>query len=183
MCFGQDEASSVSWDGKWTQRRARWRRGRKSYSWVWSVNITLSSVVVTLCTTSFDVKRNHTFYPRSVFYGSQNKQRLFPHIAVNWIVFITEMKSVYCAVRTAIFIWSAGEFSCLWPRCDSGLFSRRVLTAVDRIWSQASPCEICGGQCCTGTGFPLSGLDFRYQCHFHRCSILIFVYMLLFPEG
>jgi hypothetical protein len=33
-----------------------------------------------------------------VLYLSENKQRLLPHI--NWSVFITEMKSVYSAVRT-----------------------------------------------------------------------------------
>ena len=30
--------------------------------------------------------------------------------------------------------------------------SRLLLTTEDRIRSQASPCEICGGQCGTGTG-------------------------------
>ena len=35
-----------------------------------------------------------------VFYLSENKQRLVPHYSINWLVFITEMKSVYCAVRT-----------------------------------------------------------------------------------
>ena len=35
-----------------------------------------------------------------VLYLSENKQRLVPLTAVNWLVFITEMKSVYSAVRT-----------------------------------------------------------------------------------
>jgi hypothetical protein len=33
-----------------------------------------------------------------VLYLSENKQRLVP--LINWLVFITEMKSFYCAVRT-----------------------------------------------------------------------------------
>ena len=35
-----------------------------------------------------------------VLYLSENKQRLVPLTSINWLVFITEMKSVYCAVRT-----------------------------------------------------------------------------------
>ena len=35
-----------------------------------------------------------------VLYGSQNKQRLFPYTTLTyWLVFITEMEFVYCAVR------------------------------------------------------------------------------------
>ena len=30
----------------------------------------------------------------------ENKQRLVATYSINWLVFITEMKSVYCAVRT-----------------------------------------------------------------------------------
>jgi hypothetical protein len=35
-----------------------------------------------------------------VLYLSENKQRLVPLNSTNWLVFITEMKSVYSAVRT-----------------------------------------------------------------------------------
>ena len=35
-----------------------------------------------------------------VLYLSDNKQRLVPLNSINWSVFITEMKSVYCAART-----------------------------------------------------------------------------------
>ena len=35
-----------------------------------------------------------------VLYLSENKQRLVPLNSINWLVFITEMKSVYSAVRT-----------------------------------------------------------------------------------
>ena len=35
-----------------------------------------------------------------VLYLSENKQRLVATYSINWLVFITEMKSVYYAVRT-----------------------------------------------------------------------------------
>jgi len=35
-----------------------------------------------------------------VLYLSENKQRLVLLTSMNWLVFITEMKSVYSAVRT-----------------------------------------------------------------------------------
>jgi len=45
------------------------------------------------------------------------------HLSINWLVFITEMKSVYCAVRTgslnkavcalSVKVWTAGLMSCL----------------------------------------------------------------------
>jgi hypothetical protein len=43
--------------------------------------------------------------------------------------------------------------------------SRRPVTAEARVRSRVSPCEICGGQSGTGTGFPpsTSGLP----CQFH----------------
>ena len=39
-----------------------------------------------------------------VLYGSQNKQRLFPHTALTDSFFITERESVYCAVRAECLI-------------------------------------------------------------------------------
>jgi len=48
--------------------------------------------------------------------------------------------------------------------------------------SQVISCEICGGQSGTGT------ICFQYVCFsllisFHRCCTLIFIYILLLPEG
>ena len=45
---------------------------------------------------------NSTFYPHCIYvlYLSENKQRLVSLNTINWFVFITEMKSVYGAVRT-----------------------------------------------------------------------------------
>jgi hypothetical protein len=37
-----------------------------------------------------------------VLYLSENKQRLVPTYTINWLVFITEMKSVYSAIRLGL---------------------------------------------------------------------------------
>jgi hypothetical protein len=50
--------------------------------------------------------------------------------------------------------------------------ARRPLTAEDRFRSQASPCEICGGQCGSGTDFSPKTSVFPCQLSFHHCSIL-----------
>ena len=36
----------------------------------------------------------------AVYHGSQNKQRLLPYTTLKVYIFITELESVYCAVRT-----------------------------------------------------------------------------------
>jgi len=56
-------------------------------------------------------------------------------------------------------------------------FSRRPFTVEARIRSQASLCVICGAQSGTGTGFPPS------SSVSHRCSILIFILLVLKAEG
>jgi hypothetical protein len=43
--------------------------------------------------------------------------------------------------------------------------ARRLLTAETRFRSQASPCEICGGQSGTGTGFSPITSVLHYQYH------------------
>jgi hypothetical protein len=54
---------------------------------------------------------------------------------------------------------------------------RWPFNAEARVQSQVSLCKICAGQSGSGTYFsPLS-------VPFHRCSKLIFIYMLLLPEG
>ena len=58
------------------------------------------------------------------------------------------------------------DVACRWP-----------FNAEARVQSQVSPCNICGGQSGSGTYFSLLSVSFR------RRSTLIFIYMLLLPEG
>jgi hypothetical protein len=61
--------------------------------------------------------------------------------------------------------------------------SRRPLTAEARFRSRVSPCGICGGQSGTGTGFFPVYIGFPLSVSYHQCSVLIFIYALLLPEG
>jgi hypothetical protein len=64
--------------------------------------------------------------------------------------------------------------------------SRRPITtdAWGTIPDQSiSPCYICGRQSGTGKGFSLSTSICLCQISFHQCSIIIFIYRLLFTEG
>jgi len=100
MCYvlWPTRSKFCSWDGR-GHSVARDEEAEKSYSWICSVNINLSRVVVTLCTTSFNVKKS-TFSPCSIFYGSQKQTPIKSPYNSNWLVFITERGCVYCAVRT-----------------------------------------------------------------------------------
>jgi hypothetical protein len=88
-----------------------------------------------------------------ILYGSQNKQLLFPITVLNWHVFITETESVYCAVRAECLIIFQGDFRRLVRRAIAQAVSRRPLTLEAWVEFQVGPCEICGGQSGTGTGF------------------------------
>ena len=80
---------------------------------------------------------------------------------INWLVFITEMKSAYCAVRTGSLnktLRFAG-FSAL----RSG------------FQYQANPCKICGRQSGSRTSSSLSSSTFPRKCLSH-CCILVATY-------
>jgi len=65
-------------------------------------NMLLQSPVVTICTASLTFN-NSTFCPQSVFvcfvWVSEQTAIISLH-SINWLVCITEIQSVYCAVRT-----------------------------------------------------------------------------------
>ena len=58
--------------------------------------------VVTICTTGFNI-HNSTFCPHSVFMcfvWISEQTAIISLYSINWLVLVTEMKSVYSAVRT-----------------------------------------------------------------------------------
>jgi type IV secretory pathway TraG/TraD family ATPase VirD4 len=62
----------------------------------------MSSPVVTICTTSLTFN-NSTFCPQTVFMcfvWIWEQTAIISQYRINWLVFITETESVYCAVRT-----------------------------------------------------------------------------------
>ena len=62
--------------------------------------------------------------------------------------------------------------------------SRRLLIENARVRSPSSPCEICGGQTCSGTGFYLRLLrGVPLSVPFHQCFVFIYLLILLLSEG
>jgi hypothetical protein len=79
--------------------------------------------VVTLFTTRFNVKKNSAFCPLSVFMcfiWIWEHTAMISLCSVNWPVFVTEKKCVYCAVRAASLcvshvntgLWNKGRAQC-----------------------------------------------------------------------
>ena len=91
------------------------------------------------------------------------------------LVFVTQTGCVYCKVGTDLLYICYTDWGFSSHRAKPQAVSRRVLTAEASFRSQASRCEVCGGQNDTGTGFRLSVL-------FHRFSILIFIHIWRLPE-
>ena len=98
--------------------------------------------------------------------------------SINWLVCITETECVYCAVRTGSLIgvnvakpgnilkamlfrksgyigqWSIFTVLLAFNSCAAiQTIGRRLLASETRVWSQVSPCEICGGPSGTVTVF------------------------------
>ena len=90
--------------------------------------------------------------------------------SINWLVFITEVKSVYCPVRTgslnkavcASYLkrWTSALSTVPWFRQLFAGFSPRFF-----LQSRADLCETCGGQSGTAIGF-------RPSAFIHRVSIV-----------
>jgi hypothetical protein len=82
--------------------------------------------------------------------GKKTKTRLWQGIEAG----TSKLELVYCGTKS-------------YKTCRAMVqaVSRRPLTAEARVRSRVSPCEICGGQSGTGTGFSPSTSVF--PCHFH----------------
>jgi hypothetical protein len=96
--------------------------------------------------------RNCTFCPHCVyvcFVWITEQTAIISLYSINWLVFITETEYVYCAVRI-----------------------ESLNTKEARVRFQVSPCEICGRQRYTGTGF-FPVLQLPLSISFHQCSTLI----------
>jgi hypothetical protein len=75
------------------------------------------------------------------------------------------------------------SFTHSFGRAMAQAVSRTPLTAEAGFRSQASTCDICGGQSRTGTDFSPSTLVFPCQYHSHQGCIFFFIYLLLLLEG
>jgi len=64
--------------------------------------LTFESLVITLCTVSFEIKKFYMVLTLCLYvvYGSQNNPQLLPYTSLKDWFCITEVDSIYCAVRT-----------------------------------------------------------------------------------
>jgi hypothetical protein len=79
----------------------------------YNIDLTLCSPVVTICTASLTFN-NSTFCPYSVFVcfvWISEQTTIISLYSINWLVFITETGSVYCAVRTESLYTSTLTFN------------------------------------------------------------------------
>ena len=113
--------------------------------------------------------RNSTFCPHSVFMRLvwiSEQTAIISLYSINWLVFITETESVYCAVRAECkYSYSISAYSKLCAMAQS--VWRRPLTLYARVRSQTSPCEICGGQSGTVTGSSVSIIPQMLHTYHH----------------
>ena len=109
-----------------------------------------------------------TFFPHNVFMcfvWIWEQTAIISLYSIDWLVFITETKCVYCAVQTGSSYVIRVNFPT--PKCCAiaQAVNRRPLIADARVRSQASPCEICGRQSGTVTSFSPSTSVFLSQYH------------------
>jgi hypothetical protein len=92
--------------------------------------------------------------------------------SINWLVFIIVTE---CLLRGTDWVFKYRLTLVFeWP-CHGSVVSRWVR-------SQVSPCEICGGQSGTVTGFSPS-TTVSPSVPFHQCSTLICILILLLSDG
>ena len=82
---------------------------------------------------------------------------------INWLVFISEMESVYCAVRTEYLTIIHVTVLLQSRRALAQTVSRRLVTAETGVWSYVGRCEICDGLFGNGKGLSPSSSVFPCQ--------------------
>ena len=122
--------------------------------------------MVTICTTSLTFN-NSTFCPHTVFMcfvWIWEQTAIISLYSINWLVFMTERESVYCAVQTGswdmivVNVWLRGS-------AMTQAVGWRPITVKAWVWSQVSPSEICSGQNDNVSGFSPSTSVFPCQYH------------------
>ena len=133
--------------------------------------------LVTMCTTSghymyhqFNIQQFHVLPHTAYLYvlcGSQNKTAIISLYSINWLVCITEMESVYCAVRTGSLSMVAQAVS---PRATDVFVGCQDPSMWDLWWTK----------CLLGQGFhpvlhfsPATIIPLMIHNHFHLKIVLI----------
>jgi len=139
---------------------------------------TIHSTMATVSTLPPAVTLKPAFFPLRVFMCFElfSKSSAIDSLhRFQRLIFVTQTVRVYCKVGTDLLYICYIDWGFSSERAKPQAVSRRLLTAVGSFRSQASLCEVCGGQNDTGAGFPLSVL-------FHQFSILIFINIWRLPE-
>jgi hypothetical protein len=123
--------------------------------------------VVTLCTTRFNVKEFFVLLAQFIYmfiWLAEQTAIIFLH-NINSLVFITQRRCVYCAVRTE-------SLNTIQTSHSGSSNSMPGQSMWDLWWTKWH-----------WDRFLSEYFSFPLSVSFHHCSILIFIYILLLPEG
>jgi len=140
--------------------------------------------VVSICTASLTFN-NSTFCPHTVFMcfvWIWEQTAIISLYTINWLVYITKPKSVYCAVQT-LSINAVRLYLALNGHTMAQAIIRRPFTWEALLRFRIRLCEICRRLNGTEICFSPSDSFFPLSVSFHHCYIHIFVYVLLLSEG
>jgi len=117
----------------------------------------------------------HLVKPRSAFAGCIPRRTKVSRGSATCCYVVSPFLQVLCFF---FFFFLCSSSYCYiviftFPYSSAMLRNRRLLTAENRIRSQGSPREICGGQRGTGTHFSPRTSGFPCLSSFYQCSILM----------
>jgi hypothetical protein len=124
------------------------------------------SPLVALYTTRFHIQKMRRSEYLLVLSRISEQTAIISLYSTNWLVLVTQTESVYCAVRNEYSNKIQEQFLFKGRAMTQAVY-RRSLTAEARIRFHAYPCEICGGQSGTETGY-----FFLSVLHFSSVSII-----------